>query len=355
MMAEPKGTVPPGHPWWGKPKFDIRYDTEGARLMAQAGYSPAKPMKVKIQISASGSGQMQPLPMNEFVQQSLKQCGFDVQFDVIEWNTLFTNWRKGAKDPSANGTNAVNISFAAMDPFFAMVRFVSTKTFAPCQQQLGLLRQPRDRQAGGRRAHQLRRQGARRRAGQAAFVHRRRRALRLDRPRRRPARHVAQGEERGAAAELVHRHRHHDDGLTADAGLLLRGVIYALPILIGVALVCFTARAHRARRSAGVHPAARRIARTAGSACASSTASTARCPEQFAMWLWRALHGDLGVSIASNRAVAGEVFTAVGNTLRLAVVATFIGFVLGCLFGFVAGYFRGSWVDRLARWSRCWA
>ena len=34
------------------------------------------------------------------------------------------------------------------------------------------------------------------------------------------------------------------------------------------------------------------------------------------------------------------MFTAVGNTLRLAVVATFIGFVLGCLFGFVAGYFR---------------
>ncbi|KAG1269093.1 hypothetical protein G6F65_013704 [Rhizopus arrhizus] len=23
MMAEPKGTVPPGHPWWGNPKFDI--------------------------------------------------------------------------------------------------------------------------------------------------------------------------------------------------------------------------------------------------------------------------------------------------------------------------------------------
>ena len=40
--------------------------------MAEAGHSPAKPLKVKVQISASGSGQMQPLPMNEFVQQSLK-------------------------------------------------------------------------------------------------------------------------------------------------------------------------------------------------------------------------------------------------------------------------------------------
>jgi len=138
MMAVPKGTVPPGHPWWGNPKFDIKYDVKAAQaLMTQAGYSAAKPMKVKVQVSASGSGQMQPLPMNEFVQQSLKQCYIDVQLDVIEWNTLFTNWRKGVKDPSANGSDAINVSFAAMDPFFAMVRFVSTKTFPPVSNNWG--------------------------------------------------------------------------------------------------------------------------------------------------------------------------------------------------------------------------
>ena len=138
MMGVPKGTVPPGHPWWGDPKFDIRYDPEAARkLMTEAGHSAAKPLKVKVQISASGSGQMQPLPMNEFVQQSLKACHFDVQFDVIEWNTLFTNWRKGAKDPSANGANAINVSFATMDPFFAMVRFTSTKAFPPVSNNWG--------------------------------------------------------------------------------------------------------------------------------------------------------------------------------------------------------------------------
>jgi peptide/nickel transport system substrate-binding protein len=138
MMAVPKGTVPPGHPWWGNPKFDIRYDIAAAqKLMADAGYSAAKPLKAKVQISASGSGQMQPLPMNEFVQQSLKQCHIDVQFDVIEWNTLFTNWRKGAKGASANGTHAINVSYAAMDPFFAMVRFTSTKAFPPVSNNWG--------------------------------------------------------------------------------------------------------------------------------------------------------------------------------------------------------------------------
>jgi ABC-type transport system substrate-binding protein len=138
MMGVPKGTVPPGHPWWGNPKFDIRYDVAAAqKLMTEAGHSAAKPLKVKVQISASGSGQMQPLPMNELVQQSLKQCYFDVQFDVIEWNTLFTNWRRGAKDPTANGAHAINVSFAAMDPFFAMVRFTSTKTFPPVSNNWG--------------------------------------------------------------------------------------------------------------------------------------------------------------------------------------------------------------------------
>jgi len=106
-------------------------------MMVEAGHTADKPLKVKIQVSASGSGQMQPLPMNEYIQESLKQCNFDVQLDVLEWNTLFTNWRKGAKDPSANGANGINVSAAAMDPFFAMVRFVSTKTFPPVSNNWG--------------------------------------------------------------------------------------------------------------------------------------------------------------------------------------------------------------------------
>ena len=47
-------------------------------------------------------------------------------------------------------------------------------------------------------------------------------------------------------------------------------------------------------------------------------------PEQFVSWVWRALHGDLGTSIASGRPVTTEVLTAVGHTLRLAVLATLI-------------------------------
>jgi peptide/nickel transport system permease protein len=70
-------------------------------------------------------------------------------------------------------------------------------------------------------------------------------------------------------------------------------------------------------------------------------------PVQFGIWLWNAVHGNLGTSIATGRAVAEEVGRAVGNTVMLAIVAAMIGFVLGLLFGFLAGYFRDTWIDRL--------
>ena len=128
---------------------------------------------------------------------------------------------------------------------------------------------------------------------------------------------------------------------------LLSRVLYALPIMLGVSFVCF-ALVHLA-------PGDPLMSILPPDASAELQAKLRELygfnrslPEQFALWIWRALHGDLGVSIASNRPVATEVLTAVGNTLRLAAVATTIGFVLGCLFGFVAGYFRNSWIDRLA-------
>ncbi|HEY0200573.1 MAG TPA: ABC transporter permease [Burkholderiaceae bacterium] len=128
---------------------------------------------------------------------------------------------------------------------------------------------------------------------------------------------------------------------------LLRRILYTLPIMLGVALVCF-ALVH-------IAPGDPLVSVLPADASAELQAQMREIygfnrplPEQFGRWIWRALHGDLGQSIATGRPVATEVFKAVINTLRLALVATVIGFVLGCLFGFVAGYFRNSWLDRLA-------
>lgn len=127
---------------------------------------------------------------------------------------------------------------------------------------------------------------------------------------------------------------------------LLRRVLYTLPIMMGVALLCF-ALVH-------IAPGDPLVSILPADASAELQAQMRELygfnqplPEQFLRWVWRALQGDLGQSIATSRPVATEVMTAVVNTLRLAVVATLIGFVLGCLFGFVAGYFRNSVMDRL--------
>jgi peptide/nickel transport system permease protein len=128
---------------------------------------------------------------------------------------------------------------------------------------------------------------------------------------------------------------------------LLRRLFYTLPIMLGVALVCF-ALVHLAPGDPLVSILPPDASGELQQQLRTLYGFDRSYPEQFAGWVWRALHGDLGTSIASGRAVSTEVINAVGNTLKLAVFATMIGFVFGCLFGFVAGYFQNSWVDKAA-------
>jgi peptide/nickel transport system permease protein len=128
---------------------------------------------------------------------------------------------------------------------------------------------------------------------------------------------------------------------------LVHRVGYAIPIMFGVALLCFML-VHLAPGDPLVSILPPDASADLQKQIMQLYGFDRSYPEQFASWLWRALHGDLGTSIASGRPVATEVFKAVGNTLILACVATMIGFFFGCLFGFVAGYHRNSIVDRLA-------
>ncbi len=128
---------------------------------------------------------------------------------------------------------------------------------------------------------------------------------------------------------------------------LTRRLLYTLPVALGVSFVCFML-VHIAPgdpltsvlppdASAQLQQEMRRI-----------YGFDRPYYEQFLRWITRALQGDLGTSIATGRGVASELMRALGNTLILAAFATFIGFFFGTLFGFVAGYFRNSAIDKIA-------
>lgn len=128
---------------------------------------------------------------------------------------------------------------------------------------------------------------------------------------------------------------------------LFRRVLYTLPIMLGVALVCF-ALVHLSPGDPLVSILPPDASVELQQQLIELYGFNRSYPEQFVSWVWRALQGDLGTSIASGREVTDEVMRAVVNTLRLAVLATLIGFIFGCLFGFVAGYFQNSWLDKAA-------
>jgi peptide/nickel transport system substrate-binding protein len=140
-----QGHMPPGDNWFGHPTFKLGYKPDEARkLMAEAGHSAAKPLSVKIAISTSGSGQMQPLPMFEFLQANLNECYFKVEAEVMEWNALTAFARQPAdgKEAVAKGVNAVIISHALQDPYSAFERYFLSTRISPAGSNWGMIKDP---------------------------------------------------------------------------------------------------------------------------------------------------------------------------------------------------------------------
>ncbi len=128
---------------------------------------------------------------------------------------------------------------------------------------------------------------------------------------------------------------------------IIRRILYAIPIALGVAVIIFSL----------VHIApGDPLSALVPADAPSSVVERLRqdygmdrpLPGQFALWLGRVLQGDLGMSIATRRPVAGELSVAVVNTLILAASASLIGFPLGIILGGIAGYYNGRAADRFA-------
>jgi peptide/nickel transport system substrate-binding protein len=131
--AEPSvGWLKPKDSGFGEPANRYGFDpAKGKALLVEAGYTAQKPLSFKVMISTSGSGQMLPLPMNEYLQDNLKQaCGVNVAFDAVEWQVLLDSVRLTPDNPGLRGAMALNVSSPASDAGI-MARYFSSANFSP--------------------------------------------------------------------------------------------------------------------------------------------------------------------------------------------------------------------------------
>jgi peptide/nickel transport system permease protein len=125
-----------------------------------------------------------------------------------------------------------------------------------------------------------------------------------------------------------------------------RRVLLTVPILFGVTIICF-ALVHIAPGD----PIQNLLSPTATAADAARLRTAygldQPLPIQYMIWLGKVLTGDLGVSIANNTPVLGEVLSAFKNTIVIALIAVVLAFVFSMIFGIVAAYRSGKASDRV--------
>jgi peptide/nickel transport system permease protein len=133
--------------------------------------------------------------------------------------------------------------------------------------------------------------------------------------------------------------------LIADVGRPLGGRLLALvPVLFGITLLVFLLNAlglgDPARAAMGQRADPEALARIR-----QEYALDRSLPVQYATWMMRLAHGDLGTSWREERPVVDVIAERLPATVRLAVAATVVSIVLGLTAGAVAAVRPGSVLD----------
>ena len=126
VAMEGYGVFIPTQAFYGNPK-KYTFDPKKAQaLLKEAGCYPCS---ITVGISTSGSGQMQPLPMNELVKAQLDAVGFKVKLEVMDWNTLLESFFRGwEKLPNVD---ALNVSLQVGDPVSGFMKHFTTANRGP--------------------------------------------------------------------------------------------------------------------------------------------------------------------------------------------------------------------------------
>jgi peptide/nickel transport system permease protein len=126
----------------------------------------------------------------------------------------------------------------------------------------------------------------------------------------------------------------------------LRRIVLTIPILLGVTVICFALV-----QIAPGDPIQNLLSPTASAADADRIRAAygldKPLPVQYFIWLGKVLVGDMGMSIANNTPVTGEVLRAFMNTIVIALISVVLAFVFSMILGVIAAYRTGSIADKL--------
>ncbi len=126
----------------------------------------------------------------------------------------------------------------------------------------------------------------------------------------------------------------------------LRRILYGVPVLLGVSIIVF-ALVQLAPGDAATLLIPPEAPKEVADQIRAKLGLDKPVYVQYVLWLGRLVRGDLGASIVTNMPVAGELLSALGNTLVLAIPAALLGFTLGTVLGALAAFNRGTVLDRI--------
>ncbi|MDH4414584.1 MAG: ABC transporter permease [Rhizobium sp.] len=127
----------------------------------------------------------------------------------------------------------------------------------------------------------------------------------------------------------------------------IRRLLYTIPIGLGVTIICF-ALVYLAPGDPIQSLLPPDASEEDAIALKKAYGLDKPIPVQYFLWLMKALQGDFGISIQTNKPVVDEVVRAFGNTFSVALISVVLAMLIALLLGAIAAFRVGSWVDRLA-------
>lgn len=128
--------------------------------------------------------------------------------------------------------------------------------------------------------------------------------------------------------------------------LVVKRVLYTVPILLGVSVICFVLMSVLPG-----NPAAAllndQMSEEEKQAVLEEMGYADPLPVRYLTWLGGVLTGDMGYSDMRQRPVTQMLMDSMGNTLVLALVSAVLGVAAGLALGYLAGTRRGSVADRV--------